>query len=179
METYEGTLVKLEPIDFDSDLSIIDGWQKDGEYKRLLDDSLALLQPLKVSREYFENHQKDSYFFSIQTRKECKLIGFLELDGFNWLARDAWVGIGIGERDYQGRGYGTDAMRLALRFGFMELNLNRISLNVFEYNQRGIRCYEKAGFKLEGRERDSLERDGKRWDMLFMGILRSEWESLQ
>ena len=106
------------------------------------------------------------------------MIGFIELDGFNWPAREVWVGIGIGDREFQGRGYGTDAMRLVLRFAFLELNLNRVSLTVFEYNQRGIRSYEKAGFKEEGREREALERDGKRWDMLFMGILREDWEKL-
>ena len=57
----------------------------------------------------------------------------------------------------------------------MEMNLRRVSLNVFEYNPRGIRSYEKAGFRHEGRQRQYLNRDGRRWDIVYMGILREEW----
>jgi RimJ/RimL family protein N-acetyltransferase len=66
-------------------------------------------------------------------------------------------------------------MRLALGFAFMELNLHRVSLNVFEYNPRAVRSYEKAGFHVEGRQRQALLRNGKRWDAIEMGILREEW----
>ena len=60
---------------------------------------------------------------------------------------------------------------------FNELNLHRVSLDVFEYNPRAIRSYEKVGFVFEGRTRKFLNREGQRWDMIFMGILRSEWEA--
>ena len=89
------------------------------------------------------------------------------------------MGIGIGERDCWGKGYGTDAMRVVLRFAFVELNLHRVGLNVFEYNPRAIRSYEKAGFVEEGRLRGFLHRNNRRWDLIFMGILRDEWERTQ
>jgi RimJ/RimL family protein N-acetyltransferase len=57
----------------------------------------------------------------------------------------------------------------------MEQNLRRVSLDTFEYNPRAIRSYEKAGFVYEGRARQYLLREGKRWDLIFMGILRQEW----
>jgi RimJ/RimL family protein N-acetyltransferase len=85
------------------------------------------------------------------------------------------LGIGILRREYWGRGYGSEAVSLMLRFGFTELNLRRISLSVFEYNTRAVRAYEKAGFQQEGRLRQALQRDGRRWDELFMGILREDW----
>lgn len=69
-------------------------------------------------------------------------------------------------------------MRLALRFAFMELNLHRVTLDVFEYNPRAIRSYEKAGFREEGRRRQLLLRNGRRWDEIEMGILREEWLKL-
>jgi RimJ/RimL family protein N-acetyltransferase len=94
------------------------------------------------------------------------------------MGRTAFVGIGIGERAYWGKGYGTDAMKVALRFAFTEINLERVTLNVFEYNPRAIRSYEKAGFKHEGRMRGALLKDGRRWDMIYMGILREEWLQL-
>jgi RimJ/RimL family protein N-acetyltransferase len=66
-------------------------------------------------------------------------------------------------------------MQLILGYAFMELNLHRVSLDVFGYNLRAIRSYEKVGFKLEGRKREMLLREGKRWDLIYMGILRAEW----
>ena len=96
----------------------------------------------------------------------------------SWAHGEGWVGIGLGERDYWGNGYGTDAMRLMLRFAFDELNLWRVSLGVFAYNPRAIRSYEKAGFRREGLVRGDCRRDGQRWDSVFMGILRDEWLKL-
>jgi len=69
-------------------------------------------------------------------------------------------------------------MRLMLRYGFMELNLNRVTLGVFANNPRAVRSYEKCGFVHEGCLREFLLRDGKYCDMLQMGILREEWEAL-
>jgi RimJ/RimL family protein N-acetyltransferase len=66
-------------------------------------------------------------------------------------------------------------MRVALRFGFMELNLQRVTLNVFDYNSRGVRSYEKAGFQVEGRVREFILRDGARHDVIYMGVLRENW----
>jgi RimJ/RimL family protein N-acetyltransferase len=100
------------------------------------------------------------------------------LDGVLWTHGESFVGIGLGEREHWGKGYGTDAMRVILKYAFSELNLYRVSLNVFDYNPRAKRSYEKVGFKEEGRCREFLLRDGKRYDLIFMGILRSEWEEL-
>jgi RimJ/RimL family protein N-acetyltransferase len=116
-----------------------------------------------------------SYFFSIRTLAEDKLIGELALDVVNWSGRDAFVGLGIGETEYWSRGYGTDVMKVLLRFAFTEINLRRVTLSVFEYNPRAIRSYEKAGFSYEGRMRKVLNKEGKRWDVFYMGILREEW----
>ena len=66
-------------------------------------------------------------------------------------------------------------MRVILRYAFEELNLYRVSLNVFGYNPRAIHTYEKIGFQHEGFQREVLDRDGQRWDLIYMGILRAEW----
>jgi RimJ/RimL family protein N-acetyltransferase len=117
-----------------------------------------------------------NHYFAIRALDDNRLLGDIGLEvTHNWMGRNAFVGLGIGKREDWGKGYGTDAMKIALRFAFTELNLERVTLNVFEYNPRAIRSYEKAGFKHEGRMRGSLLKDGKRWDMLFMGILREEW----
>ena len=115
------------------------------------------------------------YWFAIRALEDDRLLGDADLSVINWGSRDAFVGIGIGEREFWGKGYGTDAMRLLLRYAFTELNLRRVSLNVFEFNERAIRSYEKVGFRLEGRERQVMQREGRRWDLIDMGILREEW----
>ena len=88
------------------------------------------------------------------------------------------MGIQIGERDYWGKGYGTDALRVLLRYAFDELNLQRVSLSVLEGNARAMRSYEKCGFRYEGRERHAWAYDGRRWDEIYMGLLREEWEAM-
>ncbi len=152
-------------------------WSLDSEYSRLLDWEPARRFSAKNSQKWIEKQYEDadSHAFSIRTLSDERIIGGIGLDGIRWTHRDAFVGIGLGSRDDWGKGYGTDAMRIILRYAFLELNLHRVSLNVFEYNQRGVRSYEKAGFVPEGRERSVLLREGRRWDVLFMGILREDW----
>jgi RimJ/RimL family protein N-acetyltransferase len=116
------------------------------------------------------------FFFMIRALQDDRIIGEIGLDGVSWSNGNAWVGISIGEKEYWGKGYGTDALQVLLRYAFTELNLHRINLTVFEYNPRAIRSYEKAGFVHEGRERKALLRGGQRWDMIYMGILRKDWE---
>ena len=99
--------------------------------------------------------------------------GFNEIDRGN---RRAVFGILIGESERWGCGYAPEAARLLLRFGFAELNLHRISLEVYSHNMRARRAYEKAGFVHEGTMRESYFRNGRYHDTLIMGILKSEWK---
>lgn len=181
--TLIGKLVRLKALDAARDAALIARWGRDTEYLRQLDFEPARMWSEKKVKEWFEKElaePKDSWFeFMIYTLADDKPIGFVGLDGVDVFNGDTWVGIGIGEPDYRGKGYGTDAMQLALRFAFRELNLHRVSLGVFEYNPRAIRSYEKAGFRHEGALRQNLNRDGRRWDVLHMGILRREWEQIQ
>jgi RimJ/RimL family protein N-acetyltransferase len=88
---------------------------------------------------------------------------------------DSMVANDLGDRKYWGNRYGTDAMRVMLAYVFRELNLLRVVWIDFEYNPRAIQPYEKAGFVHEGRVRGFLHRDSRRWDLIYMGILRQEW----
>jgi RimJ/RimL family protein N-acetyltransferase len=133
--------------------------------------------------EWKENSRNPSsrasgYLFLVYALEGDTPIGTVELDGIVWAHGEAWLGIGLGERRYWGRGYGTDAMRVVLRLAFEELNLHRVTLNVFEYNTRAQRTYARLGFRVEGRVRQALLREGQRWDLIFMGLLRSEWETI-
>jgi RimJ/RimL family protein N-acetyltransferase len=93
----------------------------------------------------------------------------------DWKNRSAVLGIVLGEKKHWGNGFGTDAVRLILGFAFRELNLHRVELDVYDYNVRAIRCYEKAGFRREGTLRDALFRDGAYHDVFRMAVLHSEF----
>lgn len=177
-DLYRGKLVRLSGIDPEALSKSFSQWNRDSEFKRLLDFDPARMHSAKATKEWMEKHleeEKDTFWFSIRTLEDDRLLGDIDLAVINWGSRDAFVGLGIGEREFWGKGYGTDAMKIILRYAFLELNLRRVTLNVLEYNGRAIRSYEKAGFRLEGRQRQVIQREGRRWDVLNMGILREEW----
>ena len=104
-------------------------------------------------------------------------MGSAGLFTFDHQARRAELGIAIGAKQYWDRGYGTNAVRLLLRHAFENLNLNRVSLVVFESNPRAIHVYKKVGFIEEGRMREFHFSGGEYCDTLIMSMLRREWES--
>jgi RimJ/RimL family protein N-acetyltransferase len=177
---FHGKLVRLTSDDPETMGKAFSRWGRDSEYMRLLGSDQAQLWSAKKFKEWHEKEQEkeppEGFLFNIRTLDGDTLIGFIGLFGIHWNHGDAWVGIGLGEREFWGRGYGTDAMRLILCYAFRELNLYRITLGAFAYNARAIRSYEKAGFIIEGRERQVINRDGSRWDVLEMGVMRAEWE---
>jgi RimJ/RimL family protein N-acetyltransferase len=178
-DLFRGELVRLAVDDPQTVAESFSRFTRDTEYWRLANSNPARALSTKTVKEWLErnpeNSRGDQFEFSIRTVQDDLLIGDVGLDGVRWNHGDAFVGIGIGNREYWGKGYGTDAMRLILRYAFGELNLQRVSLNVFEYNPRAIRSYEKLGFIHEGRSRGVLRRDGRRYDLVYMGILREEW----
>jgi len=176
---FKGNLVDLVPMDLDKDPEILSKWDRDSEFKRQFDVVPAVMYSPILSKEWYEAASANGATMIIQTTKEKKVIGIIELDGFDWAARSAWVGIGIGEADYRGKGYGTEAMQIILEYAFQGLNLNRVNLNVFAFNTRAIRSYEKCGFRYEGTQREVIYKEDQRWDVIDMGILRSEWEERQ
>jgi len=180
---FQGQLVRLSSEDPQTMAEAFARWNQNSEYFRLLDSDPAHLWSANKFKEWLDKDLESTLManllFSIRTLDGDKLIGFIAFDSLNWSDRDGYVAIGIGEPEFWGKGYGSDAMRLMLRYGFTELNLHRVSLTVYAYNSRGIRSYEKCGFKHEGRIREFVLRDGLRSDMLHMGILRSDWEQLE
>ena len=178
-DLFRGELVRLTSEEPDFRAKVEVNWQRDSEFHRLADGDPAELTSAKKIKEWIEkNVERDfnpsRYFFSIRALDDDKLIGFLGL----WLElvhSEVWVGIGIGERDYWGKGYGTQASKMLLRFAFAELNLFRVTANVAEYNEGAIALMKKLGFTEEVRRRQSLEREARRWDLLVFGLLKDEW----
>lgn len=102
-------------------------------------------------------------------------IGSIGLHNLDWRNSSAELGIMIGDKNYWSKGYGRDAIRSLLRFGFGELNLHRIFLRVYDFNPRAIRCYENVGFKHEGVFREAVYINGGYQNELVMGLLRDEF----
>jgi RimJ/RimL family protein N-acetyltransferase len=160
------------------DAEIMARWSSDSEYARLVDSDFARPRSTRFfTKQDPDENSNTGIEFRLRTVTDDRLIGFVALHSIEWNNQVGLLSIGIGDRDYWGKGYGSDALRMMLRYGFYELNLHRIGLNVFSYNQRAIRAYEKVGFVVEGVQREFLNRDGQRYDLVWMGILRQEWLS--
>ena len=105
--------------------------------------------------------------FAIRLLDQESIIGTVGLAEIEWPNRVAWLGIGIGNPDDWGKGYGTEATKLIIDYAFKELNLIKLQLTVFDFNDRAITLYEKMKFIKEGTFRQFLERDGKRYDIRY------------
>jgi RimJ/RimL family protein N-acetyltransferase len=177
---FRGKLVRLVAPS-ERDAPTLARWSEDTEYLRAVDSDYARpLSPeefaLRLSPDQADPNRLE---FHLRTLADDRLIGFVALHSVEWNNGAALLAIGIGEARYRGKGYGTDALQLILRFAFHELNLFRIGLDVIATNTRALRMYEKLGFQREGCMRGAVLRDGCRTDRILMGILRDEWSQMQ
>lgn len=108
-----------------------------------------------------------------------EIVGEVVINEIDEDNRSANIRIALYEARHFGHGYGTEALHLAIDFGFTELNLHRISLGVFDFNPRAVHVYETLGFQHEGISRDALLWDGEFHNEIRMSILRPEWIRLQ
>jgi RimJ/RimL family protein N-acetyltransferase len=158
------------------DAVIMTRWREDAEYMRMVDTDWMRPASAEDSPLGRAGVAPNGVEFRIRAVPDDRLIGFVALHSIEWNNQVGEISIGIGCSADWGKGYGTEALRLALRFAFDELNLNRVWLTVIGYNTRAVRAYEKVGFRHEGVLRQAGLRDGKRYDLLVMGLLREEWE---
>ena len=173
------TRVRLRRVER-ADLVHFVAWFNDPEVRY----PLAYIWPMGTAQEeawYAAQLQTEPAVqpFSIDIRQEdaesgWRIVGNMAFHSVDWRNRNAELGIAIGDKTVWGRGYGTEATRTLVRWGLEELNLNRVWLRVYEDNAAAIRCYEKAGFRVEGRLRQDRFRQGRYLDTLIMGLLRGE-----
>jgi len=173
----KGKRISLAPIKREYIDSFLK-WFNDPEITQYL----TMYRPMTRMEEedWMENLKKreDTIRFSIVIPFEDgseNLIGNCGIHNIDWKNRVGELGIVIGEKEYQNKGYGTEAMELLLEYGFNTVNLNRIELVVYHYNIRALRSYEKIGFKEEGRKKQFMWNKGKYYDAIIMGILAEEW----
>jgi len=176
MAFLEGQLVNLRPIERE-DLPTLKEWMNDRETTRLLGGARFPPSIAEQERWYAEVlDNKEGRIFAIAT-KDGVLIGDVGLRHMGGRAHNGELGIVLGNKDYWGKGYGTDAILTLLDYAFRDMNLDCVYLGTAEHNKRAFRCYEKCGFKFEGRLRRRFFSAGRYWDMLSMSILREEFEA--
>jgi RimJ/RimL family protein N-acetyltransferase len=175
---FTGRLVRLAAPSRD-DAEAFARWSQDAEYLRGLDTDYARPYSAETFIERFlpARENPNGVLFHLRTLADDRLIGFVALHSIEWNNRAGLLSVGIGEAEYRGRGYGSDALGLALRYAFGELNLWRVGLTVIADNVAAIRAYERAGFQHEGAARVVVPRDGQRHDVVLMGILCDEWQA--
>ena len=159
-----------------ADLPALVRWYRDPELARL---TRYQSQPMteEESERFFRGRllADDALAYAIEELPGGRLVGFTTFSSLDPENLSVLFHITIGERDAWDRGLGSEATALMLRHAFESLGLHRVGLSVFSFNGRAIRAYEKAGFRVEGRLRDAIRRDGRYWDEVQMGILRDEW----
>jgi RimJ/RimL family protein N-acetyltransferase len=160
------------------DLPRFVAWLNDPEVTQFL--LINLPMSMADEQRWFESMQAQPpaehvLVIEIKEGDAWRPIGNTSFMDIGWINRSAEIGIFIGEKELWNKGYGRETMRLMIKHGFETLNLNRICLRVYEHNLRGIRAYEHAGFKYEGRMRQAIYKDGRYYDVLWMSVLRNEW----
>ncbi len=177
---YYGQIVRLRPPERE-DLSTFVEWLRNPQLRRY------------ITMRYISHALEERWFESMLDRTggptptklhfvietldaEGKAIGVIALENIQWMDRAAEVGIVVGDTDFWGKGYGSDAMHTLLDVAFRWYNLHRIFLRVVSDNERAIRSYTKCGFQQEGIQRDSTFVDGQYKDLIIMSILEDEFK---
>ena len=168
-----GERIYLSPRSIE-DAEMFTEWLNDFETTDYIGKS-GFLMSLESERKYLEEHSNEEACFSIVTLDGDKMIGTIGLENISHLHRRATLGIFIGDKEYRNEGYGPEAINLILDYGFNYLNLNNIELRYLEFNERAKKAYEKCGFKECGRRRKAEYVDGKYYDLVYMDILKEEF----
>ena len=182
-QLFEGDDIRFGPIDHDKDAEIEAKWTHDSDFMRMMDMAPARPMSAAMVKKQYEklekqiDESKNQYYFTIRAKKDDRLMGKAIVQWIEWANGNGYIRLGVGAEEDRGKGYGSQALRMLLRFGFAELNLFRLSAIVPEYNTAAIALLKKFGFVEEVRRRQSVERDGKRWDLLVFGLLNDEWRN--
>ena len=175
----EGRLVRLRALEA-TDVERAYTWINDREVTRFLMARYPLSHADEekwLARASVGNGFANDVRLAIET-KDGVHIGNMGLHRISPEDRNAELGIMIGDKSYWSNGYGTDAVITLLRLAFEQMNLHRVDLGVFEFNERATACYRKCGFVEEGRRREGYFQDGRYWDVVRMSVLRREFEAL-
>ncbi len=169
-----GERVYLSPVRIE-DAPLYARWLNDADTRRNLTMCLPLTRGQEEDWVRSVGKNPDDVVLAVRLTDGDRLAGNVGLHRIDRIHRCAEFGVFIGPPELRGQGYGTEATALTLKYGFGELNLHRIGLRVYEFNEGGIRAYARCGFREEGRLREEYSHGGRRYDVVLMGILAREF----
>ncbi len=174
---FENSIIKLRKLSA-NDYITYHNWRNDLDVMQSTSPNLDIYT-LEDTQGLIEmiSSQTDAKGYIIVDKSTNEDVGIVSLINIDYKNRSAECIIDIGSKNSWGKGIGTSAMNLILNYAFNELNLHRIYLQVFSFNENAIKLYEKTGFIIEGRARESLYRFGKYHDIVTMGILQTEYKA--
>lgn len=173
IDMLEGKKVFLRPYE-ENDMPYLLKWYNDYELNKLAGWSNSKASASKLKFNMSRSFGSDPMNLMIDDLNG-KPIGTIQLYDFNEQDKSCKLGIRIGDKDYWSKGYGGDAVNTIVEYAFTGLGMYRVDLRVYEFNGRAAHCYEKCGFKQEGRSRKSAYIDGEYYDEILMGLLKSEF----
>lgn len=172
----QGERVKLRAMTRD-DLPLLCAFNNDVEVELAGGGDPPMPQSLERLQAEFDAQAsaggRNGLSFAVEA--DGQFIGSCALFHVDEVAQSAALGITIGNKAYWGRGYGREAVRLLVDYAFRLRNLRRVWLTVNGNNQRAIRAYLACGFVEEGRQRQHVWNNGEYVDLVYMGLLRTEW----
>ncbi len=175
---YKGKLIRLRRLENSDVTSFFPHWNN-YQLRQYLPTPLPssvedMSKYIQSANQIFS--ERKGFTFGIETLDESKLVGIVSLVNVSWISHNGEIGVlAIFDADGWGKGYGSDALIVLLDMAFSVLNLHSVYLWVAGFNERAIRFYEKIGFTRTGRLREMAYRNGKRYDVVTMDILRSEF----
>lgn len=159
----------------EQDVETYHQWRNDTDVMKNTSPELDIFT-LAESEEFIRNISKSSnsksYIISLKERD--KSIGMVSLINIDYKNQNAECIIDIGEKDYWGNGFGQEAMQLLINYSFLEMNLHKVYLRVFSFNERAIKLYERIGFVKEGELKEQLFRNGKWHGIISMAIFQED-----
>lgn len=173
-----GDRVRLRPLS-EADLPDLETWWAEPTLAVLQQDVVRPRPSGSVVDQFRLWSANDSYGsagFCVTRRDDGALLGHVTLFGADVKNRAATLAIVLGP-DHTGQGFGTEAVRVMVRYGFSEMGLHRIGLQTYGFNDRAIAVYGKVGFREEGRRREAVFHDGAFYDEVQMGLLEREWRA--
>lgn len=155
-------------------------WEKTIQWRNNITiKQMAMMHPFPITemveKEWYENIMKSksdrTIYFTI-TKKNDEPIGFVTLNNVNYIHRNCYLGIVIGDPSAQGMGFGTETMKLILVYAFNTLNLNKVLVEVTDHNTNAVKLYDNLGFTLEGRLKKHYYSEGNYMDVLVMSLFK-------
>lgn len=172
---FTGRKIKLRAYKIEDVQRSLDLIEEDG-----LRDTLSAMAIFPYSFEeeksFIESSMKPKdikYNFAIETRENKEYIGSCGINEYDEKNRNVTIGIWLGKL-YQGKSYGSDALRILCKFIFEELNMHKIKLHYYDFNEKARICYEAVGFKEEGVHREEIFRHGKYHAIISMGMFKED-----